>query len=63
MGRVGQHCMLGELANLLMCAILGFATVLIFRPAGYWGRIAVGALMGLLMWIVKVTTIWWSYHG
>lgn len=52
-----------EAINLFMCAILGFVTVLIFRPETYWGRMAVGAAMGLFMWVVKVTTIWWSYHG
>lgn len=53
--------MLAEFVNLLMCAVLGMATVLIFRPEGRWVRILVGALMGLLLWLVKVTTIWWGY--
>lgn len=52
-----------EVLNLTLCATLGCATVLIFRPESYWGRMAIGASMGLLVWIVKVTTIWWSYHA
>jgi hypothetical protein len=53
----------GDLINLVVCAVLGFATVLIFQPERFWVRIAVGGGMGLLMWLVKVTTIWWSYHA
>lgn len=63
MARAGPRCMLAEIVNLILCAVFGAATVLIFRPASYWGRMAVGAAMGLLLWLVKVTTIWWSYHG
>jgi hypothetical protein len=53
----------GEVINLVMCALLGAITVLIFQPERFWVRMAVGAAVGLLMWVVKVTTIWWSYHG
>lgn len=55
--------MLGDLVNLVMCALLGALTVLIFRPDRFWVRIAVGAAMGALMWIVKVVTIWYSYRA
>jgi hypothetical protein len=55
--------MLSELINLVMCAALGCATVLIFQPERFWARMAVGAGMGLLMWLVKVTTIWYSYRA
>lgn len=52
-----------EVLNLAMCAILGCVTVLIFRPESYWSRMMVGATMGLLVWIIKVTAIWWSYRA
>lgn len=52
-----------EILGLIATAGLGFATVLIFRPASYWSRMALGAAVGLLMWLVKVTTIWYSYRA
>ena len=54
---------MAETINLTLCVLLGLVTVLIFRPACYWARMMVGVAMGLLLWIVKVTTIWLSYHG
>lgn len=52
-----------EIVGLFMTTALGFATVLIFRPESYWGRMALGAGVGLLMWIIKVTMIWISYRA
>lgn len=52
-----------EIVGLFMTAALGFAAVLIFRPESYWARMAVGAAVGLSMWVIKVTVIWITYRA